>query len=94
MSSQVITIKVDATTKKQAQETAKQMGLSLSDVIKDHLKHFIQAKRVALNRPNEIPNAYFKRTLKKALKNRAEGKGSPVFRSGKEAVKWLEDQGI
>ena len=27
-------------------------------------------------------------------KNLEEGKGSPVFRSGEEAVKWLEEQGI
>lgn len=42
----------------------------------------------------EVPNEYFKRTLAKARKNWKEGKGSPIFHTGEEAVKWLEEQGI
>lgn len=95
MNAQVITIKVDPVTKKQAQNLAKELGLSLSGVLKGFLKHFIRTKTITFSaREEEIPNEYFKRTLAKARKNWREGKGSPIFHTGKEAVKWLEEQGI
>ena len=95
MSTQVITIKVDPVTKKQAQNTAEELGLSLSGVLKGFLKQFIRTKTVTFSaRGEEIPNEYFKRTLAKARKNWKEGKGSPIFHTGEEAVKWLEEQGI
>ena len=95
MSTQVITIKIDSATKKTAQHTADALGLSLSAVLKGFLKQFIRTKTVTFSaRDEEIPNEYFKRTLAKARKNWKEGKGSPIFHTGEEAVKWLEDQGI
>lgn len=33
---------------------------------------------------------YFIKAIKKAEKNLKEGKHSPVFKTGKEAVAWLE----
>jgi len=95
MSYAVVTTKVDPQTKKEAMATANELGMPLSVVIKAFLKQFIKTKTVTFSaRDKEIPNEYFKRTLAKARKNWKEGKGSPVFRTGEEAVKWLEDQGI
>ena len=95
MSYAVVTTKVDPQTKKEAMATADELGMPLSVIIKAFLKQFIKTKTVTFSaRDEEIPNEYFKRTLAKARKNWKEGKGSPVFRTGEEAVKWLEDQGI
>lgn len=95
MSTQVITIKVDPATKKQAQHLAKELGLSLSGVLKGFLKHFIREKTVTFSlQREEIPNEYFKRTLAKARKNWKEGKTSPLFTNIKDDLKWLEEQGI
>lgn len=95
MSYEVISIKVDPQTKKQAQNVAEEVGLSLSAVIKGFLKQFIRTKTVTFSsQAEEIPNEYFKKTLAKARKNWREGKTSPIFHTGEEAVKWLEEQGI
>ena len=95
MSSQVITIRVDSTIKKKAQNTAEKLGLSLSTVLKDFLNHFIQTQSSILGATkSEIPSPYLIQSIKQARKDRKDGKASPIFKTAKEAVKWLEDQGI
>ena len=91
----VVATKVDPKLKKKAQETAEALGIPLSVVIKAFLKQFVKTKTVTFSaRDEEIPNAYFKKTLAKARKNWKEGKGSPIFHTGEETVRWLEEQGI
>lgn len=94
MSSQAITIKVDSLTKREAEHTARTLGVPLSVVLKRFLKQFIWTKSIPSSTTDEIPNAYFKRTLAKARKNYKEGKGSPVFDNIEDELKWLEQQGI
>ncbi len=94
MSYTVITTRIDPETKREAQKTAEALGMPLSVIIKGFLKQLIRTKTVTFSANEEIPNAYFKKTLKQARKNWKEGKGSPIFHTGEEAVKWLEDQGI
>ena len=95
MNTAVINIKTQPETKAKAQQIARQIGVSLSSLINAYLKQFIKTKSITFSaREEEIPNEYFKRTLAKARKNWKEGKGSPVFKTGEEAVKWLEEQGI
>ncbi len=56
-----------------------------------------KAKHVAKSKKrirSEIPSKYLRRVIRQARKNRKEGKGSPVFRTGKAAVAWLKKQGI
>jgi len=90
----IVSAKIDPQTKKGAMATANELGLPLSLVIKAFLKQFIRTKSITFRaREEEIQNEYFKRTLAKARKNWKEGKGSPVFHTGEEAVKWLEEQG-
>lgn len=43
---------------------------------------------------NEEPNEYLIKAMKQAEKDRKQGKASPIFQTGEEAVKWLEEQGI
>ncbi|MBI2049633.1 type II toxin-antitoxin system RelB/DinJ family antitoxin [Candidatus Roizmanbacteria bacterium] len=95
MNTAVINIKTQPEIKAKAQKIAKTIGVSLSSLLNAYLKQFIKTKTVTFSaREDEIPNEYFKRTLAKARKNWKEGKGSPVFHTGEEAVKWLEEQGI
>ena len=95
MNTAVINIKTQPEVKTKAQQFAKAIGVSLSSLLNAYLKQLIRTKSVTFSvRKEEIPNEYFKRTLAKARKNRKEGKGSPIFNTGEEAVRWLEDQGI
>lgn len=93
MNTAVINIRTEAKTKLQAQQIAHKLGLSLSTLLNGFLKQFVKTKKVTFSLEEE-PNEYFRRTLAKARKNWQEGKGSPVFHTGREAVKWLEEQGI
>ncbi len=94
MNTAVINIKTQPETKARAQEIARKIGVSLSSLINAYLNQFIKTKTVTFSADEEIPNKYFRRTLARARKNWKESKGSPIFHSGKEAVKWLEEQGI
>ena len=93
MNTAVINIKTEPETKRKAQLLAGAVGMSLSGLINAYLKQLVRTKKVEFDL-NEDPSPYLIKILKKAEKNYKEGKGSPVFRTGEEAVKWLEDQGI
>jgi len=75
-------------------QTAEELGMPLSVVIKAFLKQFIRTKSVEFSARNEEPSEYLIKTIKQALKDKKEDKASPIFSSGEEAVKWLEEQGI
>ena len=95
MNTQVITIKVDSATKKEAQITADALGLSLSAVLKGFLKQFIRTKTVIFSaRAEEIPNAHTLKILKIAEENYKKGNTSPAFTNIEDELKWLEEQGI
>lgn len=94
MNSSVVTIKIDQQTKKDAQKTAYELGMPLSVVIKAFLKQFIKTKTVEFSARDENPSEYLIKTIRQAEKDLAEGKASPTFRTGEEAVKWLEKQGV
>lgn len=89
----VINIKTEPETKKRAQKFASQIGVSLSSLINAYLKELVRTKKVKFSLREE-PSSYLIKIMKKAEKNYKEGKGSPIFRTGEDAVKWLEEQGI
>lgn len=93
MNTAVINIKTELSTKKQAQEIASKLGVTLSGLINAYLKEVIKTRRVEFSL-DETPSPYLIRTIKQAQKDRKAGKASPIFRTGKEAVEWLEKQGI
>lgn len=90
----VVATKVDPQTKKEAMETAKELGMPLSVVIKAFLKQFIRTKTITVSARDEEPNEYLKSVMRQAEENWKKGKRSPVFETGEEAVAWLEKQGI
>ena len=89
----VINIKTEPETKKKAQQVASEIGVSLSSLINAYLKRLIRTRRVEFDL-NEEPSEYLIKTIKKAEENYKKGKTSPAFRTGEEAVKWLEEQGV
>ena len=95
MSYTIVSAKIDPQTKKEAMATANELGLPLSLVIKAFLKQFIRTKSITFSaRVEEVPNARTLKVLKKAEENYKKGNTSPAFKTGEEAVKWLEEQGI
>lgn len=89
----VINIKTEVETKKQAQYLASELGVSLSALINAYLKELVRTKKVKFSL-DEVPSEYLKRLMRKAEQNLKQGKASPIFRTGEEAVKWLEKQGV
>lgn len=94
MNYSVITTKVDPETKRAAQETAEELGIPLSVLMKGFIKQLVRTKSVSFSIENEIPNAYLQGVLKRAEENYKKGNTSPAFKTGEEVVKYLEDQGI
>ncbi len=93
MQTAIINIKTEPKVKKDAQKVADDMGLSLSSLINGLLKQVIRTKSVEF-RVGETPSAYLKSAIKQAERNIKTGNHSPAFKTGKEAVEWLEKQGI
>ena len=94
MNTAVINIKTEPKTKAEAQKVAAELGIRLSVVINGLLKRFIREKTVTFDRPDEIPNKRTAAILKKARENRERGLGSPIFDNAKDAIAYLEKQGI
>ena len=107
MNTTSILIKTDPQVKKEAQKTAKEMGLSLNAVVTGLLKEFTRRKTITFEGEEEL-TPYAKEQLKKARENRLQGKGSPLFTSDEELIKkdpkkyrhidtmeqWLHEQGV
>lgn len=94
MNTAVINIKTQPEVKAQAQRVARGLGLSLSSLINAFLKQFVKTKKVTFSLDDEIPNKRTIAILKQAEKDYKKGNTSPAFKTGKEAVAWLEKQGI
>ena len=88
-----IYIRINPDIKEQAQEVADKLGFSLSTLIKAYIKQLIKTKRVDFGL-EEKPSQYLIDSIKRAEKDIKEGNVSPAFKTGKEAVEWLEKQGI
>lgn len=93
MSTVVVNIKTDPEVKYQAQQIAKDVGVSLSALINAYLKQLIRTKKVEFTL-DETPNDSLRKILKKATANRKAGKASPMFDSAKDAIEYLKKQGI
>lgn len=64
----VINLKVEKTLKKQAQQTAKELGLPLSVLIKAYLKDLVLEKRVVISEPL-TPNPRTAKILDEAMRD-------------------------
>jgi addiction module RelB/DinJ family antitoxin len=87
MSTASILIKTDPQVKKEAQQTAKELGLSLSSVVTRLLKQFVKTKTITYTTEHLTP--YAKAQIAKARENRKQGKSSPIFDNAEDAIAWL-----
>jgi len=94
MNTAVINIKTDPKVKTDAQKIARQIGVSLSSLINAYLKRFIRTKTVTFSADDEVPNKHTLAIMRQAEKDYKRGNTSPAFKTGEEAVAWLEKQGI
>ena len=94
MNTSAIYIKTEPEIKQKAQEVAHEMGLSLSAILNAYLKQLIKTKTVTFSTFDEYTNEVTRAALKKAEENLKKGNTSPIFKTGEEAVAWLEKQGI
>lgn len=88
-----IYIRMNPDIKEKAQDVADKLGFSLSTLIKAYVKQLIKTKRVDFSL-EEKPSQYLIDSIKRAERDIKEGSVSPAFKTGKEAVAWLEKQGI
>lgn len=89
----VVATKIDPQIKRQAMQTADDLGIPLSVVIKAFLKEFINTRSITFRASYELSD-YLKAVIKKAEENYKKGKFSPAFSNAQDAMKYLEDQGI
>lgn len=93
MQRSVLNVKVNLATKQKAMEVAGDLGFSLSALVNAFLTQLVKTKSVEFH-VDEVPTSYVQKILRQAQKDRKQGKGSPAFRNGEDAVDWLEKQGI
>ena len=86
----VINIKTDKEVKKNAQELAQKLGLSLSDVINAALRNFIRTRGVYFSDiPRMTPE--FEKLLGKVEEDIKKGRNlSPAFKNAGEMDKYLD----
>ena len=86
----VINIKTDKEVKKNAQELARQLGLSLSDVLNASLRNFIRTREVYFSAiPRMTPE--FEKLLGPIEEDIKHGRNlSPAFSSPEEMDKYLD----
>ncbi len=93
MNTAVIITKTEPEVKKKAQALAREFGMSLSSLVNAYLKQVIRTRKIELHLDEE-PSPYLIRAMKQAEKDIKAGRVSPGFKTGEEAVAWLEKQGI
>ena len=90
----VLNVKIDKKLKKQAQETAKALGLPMSTLVTVSLKDIVRRRSVTISdEPRLRPEvAQELRELSKAAREGREDLFSPAFHDMDEAIKWLKEE--
>jgi len=87
----IINIKADKEVKENAQKIAKELGISLSDVVNASLRNFIKTREVYFSAVPRMTEE-FEYLVGKIEKDIIEDKNiSPGFSSTKEAIRYLND---
>ena len=83
-------IKLESDIKEQAQQTAEELGLSLSAVMKALLKQFIRTRQLSVGITEE-PSDYMVSSLKDSSNEYEHGNTSPTFTQAKDSFTWLDE---
>lgn len=90
--STVLNVKINEDLKRDAQATAKAVGLPMSTVVAAGLREFVRTRTITLSDEPQIRPEVEKELLRLS-KNAREGKDlSPVFDSLEESFRWLDAQ--
>lgn len=73
MNTDVVNIKIDKKTKKEARRLAEELGLSLSAIIKAYLRQFVRTKKVFFSTEEE-PTEYMLKALKESKEDIKAGR--------------------
>jgi addiction module RelB/DinJ family antitoxin len=94
MSKTVLNIKVDSDVKERSREVAKDLGLPLSTVVNAYLKEFIRDREVRFSAaPRLRPEV--EKELRERIDDMDAGRNIVgPFTSAKEAIAYLESEGI
>ncbi len=90
MNTAVIDLRVDPTTKVQAQQIAEELGFSVSSLVNAFLKNLIRTKTV-LFEVREEPSAWLIESLKESTEDIKAGRLSPSFENADKAIAWLKN---
>lgn len=88
MNTAIVNVKVDPSVKKQAQEVAEEMGLSLSALVNGFLKNLVTTKTVTFT-ASEKPTPYILRALKESKEDIKAGRVIS-FKNPKDALSHLD----
>lgn len=88
MNSAVINIKTHPQTKKQAQQIAQELGISVSSLVNGFLKHLIRTKTVTFSTAEE-PSDYMIKALEESAADIKAGRVIS-FDSGEKALAYLQ----
>ncbi|MBI4079037.1 MAG: type II toxin-antitoxin system RelB/DinJ family antitoxin [Candidatus Levybacteria bacterium] len=91
MQSAVINFTTEEKTKQDAQKVAKKMGISLSTVLNNYLKHFVRTKRVVFSAEDETPNQWLINALKESEEDEKAGRVT-TFKTPREALDYLDKE--
>ena len=91
MKTEIINFKTDPDTKRKAQKTAQDLGLSLSTLLNAYLKQFVKTKTVTFGAENEEPSEWLIESLRRSDEDIKAGRVSPAFYNADDAIAWLHD---
>ena len=91
MEKTVLNIKTDKKLKKEAQETARELGLPLGTVMNAYLRDFVRERRVVFSIP-PTPNARTRKILDAIERDIKTGKNAAGPFSADEAVAYLNSK--
>ena len=94
MNTAVIITKTDPKIKAEAQKVAKELGFNLSALVNGWLRQLIKTKTVTFSASDEEPSEYLLSLMEQAEEDYKKGNTSPAFKTGKDAIDWLEQQGV
>ncbi len=90
MNTAVINIKTEQELKKEAQNIAYDLGMSLSSLINAYLRQLVRTRKIEFDLREE-PSEYLIQALSESRKNIRAGRVSPQFKTAEDAIKWLNN---
>lgn len=91
MQTAVINFTTEEKIKQEAQKLANKMGISLSMVLNNYLKHFVKVKKIVFSADDEVPNKWLINELKKSEADEKAGRVI-TFKNPQEELAYLDKE--